>query len=176
MKKLLFFTLITAFFFTTFNVSAQKAMEDKSKRASPPDSAIVTTKTGLTIKISYGSPSVKGRAIGGNEIAPYGKVWRTGANEATVFEINKDVKIEGKLLRAGKYSFYSIPGEKKWIIIFNKIWHQWGTVYKESEDALRVTVDTGTAPAFTEMLKFKAEKSGVVSFMWGDVKVSFKVK
>lgn len=176
MKKLLFLFLLAAGSITTFNASAQKAPEDKSKRASPPDSVMVTTRSGVTIKINYGSPSVKGRAIGGNEIATYGKVWRSGANEATVFEINKDVKIEGKPLPAGKYGLYSIPGEKKWVIIFNKTWNQWGTKYSEADDALRVTVNTGTAPQFTERLKYFAKKNGKVGFMWGDVQVDFKVK
>jgi len=176
MKKLLFLFLLTASSITAFNASAQKAPEDKSKRPSPPDSAMVTTKTGVTIKVNYGSPSVKGRAVGGNEIATYGKIWRTGANEATVFSVDKDVIIEGKKLPAGKYGLYSVPGEKKWIIVFNKTWNQWGTKYTEADDALRVTVDTDKAPAFTERLKFTADKSGKVSFMWGDVMVSFRVK
>lgn len=176
MKKLFFLFLLIASTGTAFNASAQKMPEDKSKRPSPPDSAMVTTRKGITIKINYGSPSVKGRAIGGNELATYGKVWRSGANEATVFEINKDVKIEGKLLPAGKYSLYSLPGEKKWVIIFNKTWNQWGTVYDPTKDALRVTVNTGTASEFTERLKYFAKKSGKVGFMWGDVQVNFKVK
>ena len=176
MKKLFLLAVIATCLFTVFNASAQKKNEDKSKRVSPPDSAMVTTSAGVTIKVNYGSPSVKGRAIGGNEIATYGKVWRTGANEATVFDIDKDVKIGGKLLPAGKYSLYTIPGEKQWVIIFNKTWNQWGTVYKETEDALRVTVNTEKAPAFTERLKFVAEKSGRVAFMWGDVMVAFKVR
>jgi hypothetical protein len=176
MKKLFFYFLIISSSITAFNASAQKAPEDKSKRPSPPDSAFTTTRSGVDIKITYGSPSVKGRAIGGNEIATYGKVWRSGANEATVFAIDKAVKIEGKLLPAGKYSLYSIPGEKKWIIIFNKTWNQWGTKYSQADDALRVTVKTGVASEFYERLKYEVKRSGKVSFMWGDVKVGFKVK
>jgi len=176
MKKLFFLFLLTTSTITVFNASAQKLPEDKSKRPSPPDSVMVTTRKGITIKINYGSPSVKGRAIGGNELATYGKVWRSGANEATVFEINKDVKIVGKILHAGKYGLYSIPGEKKWIIIFNKVWNQWGTEYDSAKDALRVTVNTGTSSEFTERLKYFAKKSGKVGFMWGDVQVNFKVK
>ena len=105
MKKLFFLFLLTTGTLTVFNASAQKAPEDKSKRPSPPESAMVTTKSGVTIKVNYGSPSVKGRAVGGNEIATYGKIWRTGANEATVFEVSKDVLIEGKKLPAGTYYY-----------------------------------------------------------------------
>lgn len=175
MKKLFLFTLIAGCLFTVFNASAQKN-GDKSKRPSPPDTVKGTTKNDVTIQIDYSQPGVKGRVVGGPEIATYGKVWRTGANEATVFEVNKDVKIEGKDLPAGKYGLYSIPGEKEWVIIFNKTWNQWGTQYKEADDALRVTVKTEKAPAFTERLKFVIEPSGKVLFMWGDKLVAFKVK
>src|SRR4051794_786679 len=98
MKKMLLFSLIA----TTLFACAGNAQEDKSKRPSPPDKVTATTSNGNTITIDYSQPSVKGRAIG-KEIAPYGKVWRTGANEATVFEISKDAKINGtSALHAGK--------------------------------------------------------------------------
>ena len=111
-----------------------------------------------------------------NVLAPAGKIWRTGANEATVFETSKDVTIEGKMLPAGKYSLYTIPGEKEWTIIFNKTWKQWGTVYLDSEDALRVNVKPGKAAQFTEMLTFDISKNGKVSLMWGDTQVDFNVQ
>ncbi len=174
MKKLILFTFITACLLTAFNASAQ--MSDKSKRPSPPDTVKGTIKSGATIQIDYSQPAIKGRTIG-KEIAPFdGKIWRTGANEATVFEVSKDVKVEGKELPAGKYGLYSIPGEKNWVIVFNKTWKQWGTNYTEADDALRVTVETEKAPKFTERLKFVIEPSGKVSFLWGDTRVSFKVK
>lgn len=90
MKTIISFVAIAAFALTSC-VSAQ----DKSKRPSPPAKASVTTNKGVTITIDYSQPSVKGRTIG-KEIASYGKVWRTGANEATVFEVNKDVVVNGK--------------------------------------------------------------------------------
>jgi hypothetical protein len=116
MKKLILLALI---FSSLANFSAF-AQQDKSKRASPPALVSQTLKSGATVSIDYSRPSLKGRTL--SELAPLGKVWRTGANEATLFEINKDVKIEGKDLAAGKYSIYSIPGEKEWTIIFNKTW------------------------------------------------------
>jgi len=151
------------------------AQTDKSKRPSPPDKVTETIKSGVTVSIDYSQPSVKGRTIG-NEIAPYGKVWRTGANEATVFEVNKDVKINGKALPAGKYGLYSIPGAKEWTIIFNKTWNQWGTKYAEADDALRIKVNAMTAKDFIEKMTFKIEKSGEVKLMWGNVIVPFTVK
>lgn len=109
-------------------------------------------------------------------LTPAGKVWRTGANEATVFETSKDVKIEGKTLPAGKYSIYSIPGEKEWTLIFNKTWNQWGTIYKADEDALRVSVKPGKADKFTEMMTFNIDNGGKVSLAWADTQVDFKVQ
>ncbi|TDQ08738.1 DUF2911 domain-containing protein [Pedobacter metabolipauper] len=171
MKKIFVLTLIAGFF-TTATVFAQ---QDKTKRASPPAIVKETIKSGATVTIDYSQPALKGRAIG-TELAPYGKVWRTGANEATVFEVDKDVKVEGKALAAGKYGLYSIPGEKEWTLIFNKTWKQWGTNYTEADDALRVVVKTGKAPAVSEKLTFSVDKAGKVTFVWGDKAVAFNVK
>ncbi|MBU2046530.1 MAG: DUF2911 domain-containing protein [Bacteroidetes bacterium] len=151
------------------------AQTDKSKRPSPPDKVSETLKSGVMVSIDYSQPSVKGRAIG-KEIAPYGEIWRTGANEATVFEVNKNVKINGQTLPACKYGLYSIPGEKDWVFIFNKTWNQWGTNYKEADDALRVTVKTEKSSKFIEKMTFKIEKDGEVELMWGNVQAEFKVK
>ena len=170
MKKILMFTLLAGLF-TGLTASAQ---EDKSKRPSPPAKVSETITSGATITIDYSQPSVKGRTLG-KEIAPFGEVWRTGANEATVFETNKDVKVEGKLLSAGKYSLYTIPGTDKWTIIFNKTWNQWGTVYKQTEDALRVDVKPSKAPSMTEKMTFKIDKSGKVTLLWGTTEVDFQV-
>ena len=101
--------------------------DDKSKRPSPPAQAKETLASGAVVTIDYSQPSVKGRTIGKDLEPMTGKVWRTGANEATVFEVSKDVKVEGKDLPAGKYALYSIANEGEWTIIFNKTWKQWGT-------------------------------------------------
>jgi len=170
MKKLFFLVLLVAI--TGANTFAQ---QDKSKRPSPPAKISATTKTGVTITVDYSRPAIKGRTIG-NDIAPYGEVWRTGANEATVFEVNKDVKVEGQALSSGKYGLYTIPGEKEWTIIFNKTWNQWGTNYKQEDDALRVKVKPGKTSAFNEKLTFAIADNGTVSIMWGDTQVDFRVK
>jgi hypothetical protein len=172
MKKVLLFTLVSCLVLSGISVFAQ---QDKSKRPSPPAKVSQTTSTGLTITIDYSQPSLKGRSIG-KDVAPLGKVWRTGANEATTFEINKDAKVEGQPLKAGKYSLYSIPGEDEVTVIFNKTANQWGTVYNEAEDALRVKVKPAKATASTEKLTFAIDKSGKVSFMWGEWQVNFMVQ
>jgi len=170
MKKLFILTLIAGLI-TSFNASAQ---QDKSKRASPPAKVSQTLASGAAISIDYSQPSVKGRSM--ETLTPSGKVWRTGANEATVFETSKNVKINGKTLPAGKYSIYSIPGEKEWTLIFNKTWNQWGTIYKAEEDILRVKVKPGKADKFVEKMTFDIEKDGDVCLVWADTEVEFKVR
>lgn len=154
---------------------ATAAQADKSKRPSPPAIVTQTIRSGATLTIDYSQPSLKGRKIG-TEIAPYGEVWRTGANEATVFETSKDVKVEGKDLPAGKYSLYSIPGEKEWVFIFNKTWKQWGTQYNAAEDALRVTVKRKSDNSGMEKMTFTIGEDGVVLLQWGELTTHFKVK
>jgi hypothetical protein len=172
MKKIISFLAIAVISFSALTSCAQ----DKSKRPSPPAKATVTTTNGVTLSIDYSQPSVKGRKIG-KEIAPYGEVWRTGANEATVFEVNKEVTIGGKKLAAGKYGFYTIPGEKEWTIIFNKKTDHWGSDgYSVTDDALRTVSTPGKTASFTEKMTIVADKSGKVSLMWGDVQVDFNVE
>lgn len=170
MKKLFLLTLLSGLLLS-LNASAQ---QDKSKRPSPPALVSKTISSGATISVDYSRPSLKGRTLA--VLAPVGKVWRTGANEATVFETNKDVKIEGKPLPAGKYGLYTIPGDQEWTIIFNKSWKQWGTVYKESEDALRVNVKAENSSNITETFTIEIQDNGNVSLLWSNSKVVFKVR
>ncbi|MCS6968499.1 MAG: DUF2911 domain-containing protein [Cytophagales bacterium] len=142
---------------------------------SPP--ASVAEKVGqAVITIHYSQPSVRGRKIWG-ELVPYGKVWRTGANKATTFETTADITVEGKKLPKGKYALFTIPGEKEWVIIFNKQHDQWGAFnYKESEDALRVKVKPMPSDEHYEALTFDIHKDGIVSLLWEKLRVSFKIK
>lgn len=150
------------------------AQQDKSKRPSPPAIASETTSKGVKITIDYSQPSVKGREIG-KDIAPYGKVWRTGANEPTTIEVDKEVKLEGKTMPAGKYSLWTIPGKDEWVIIINKKTTGWGTQYEEGQDFFRVNVKPGKASEFTEKMTFKIAKSGKVSLLWGNEKIDFSI-
>jgi hypothetical protein len=154
----------------------QKMPEDKSKRPSPP--ATVTTMVGATtVTIDYSRPSVKGRKVFGGELVPYNAVWRTGANEATTFTVDKDVKIEGQALPAGKYALFTIPGATEWTIIFNKTANQWGAFkYDQKQDALRVKVKAKKTAAPVEQFTITADKSGKVSLMWENSQADFMVK
>ena len=141
---------------------------------SPRDS--VSGKVGnAMITINYGSPSVKARKIWG-DLVPYGKVWRTGANEATTFTTDKAIEVEGKSLPAGKYSFFAIPNEKEWTIIFNKTAKQWGAYdYKDKEDALRVNVKPKKASIMSERLNYTVNSTGI-SLIWENLEVPVSIK
>ncbi len=156
------------------------AQADKSKRASPPETATEKIKSGATITINYSSPAVKERKIWG-DLVPYDKVWRTGANEATIFETDKDIKVEGKTLAAGKYSLYTIPGEKEWTFIFNSATGQWGinrdgsTTEDPAKDVLRVTVKSKKSESFNERFKFETDSKGF-ALLWENLKVPVSIK
>lgn len=186
MKKILFLSA-AAVFLVISNTNAQTdkkkattekatetVKEDKSKRPSPPAVASETTASGNKITINYSQPGIKGRTIG-KEIAPYGKVWRTGANEATTIELSKDAKINGRMLMAGKYSIHSIPGEKKWKIMFNKTWDKWGTDYDANNDVMTFDIEPQKNPEFVERLTFNINKEGRTVMMWGNVILDFMI-
>ncbi len=155
------------------------AQGDKSKRPSPPATAAGKV-AGATITVNYSSPAVKGRKIWG-DLVPYDKVWRAGANEATIFETTKDIKVEGKSLPAGKYSLYAIPGENQWVFIFNSKTGQWGikmdgsTTEEPANDVIRVTVKPVKSAAFNERMKYVVDKSGV-ALEWENLKVPVSIK
>ena len=90
----------------------------------------------LKITVFYNRPYKKGRVIFGG-LVPYGKTWRTGANEATVFETNKDIVIDDKKLAAGKYSLWTVPNEQSWSVVFNSNIPSWGIDVMNNGEAAR---------------------------------------
>lgn len=154
-----------------------KEPEDKSKRPSPPAMVSKKINTGATITINYSQPSVKGRAIGKDVEPMDGKVWRTGANEATVFETDKDIKVGGEKLPAGKYGLFTIFNGDFVTIIFNKTWNQWGAFnYKAADDVLRIQTKSALQSPPAEKMTFTISEDGLVTLAWGDRKFSFKAQ
>lgn len=149
-------------------------LAQKEARPSPADS--VSGKIGdANIKINYSSPSVKGRKIWG-ELVPYNKVWRAGANEATTFQTDKEIKVEGKPLPAGKYAFFAIPGEKEWTIIFNKVANQWGAFnYDASKDVITAIVHPRNSNSMQERLSYGITQQGIV-LKWENLEVPVSIK
>jgi hypothetical protein len=157
---------------------AQQPPQDKSKRSSPPGTAEVTLKN-KEITIDYSRPSLKGRKVG-QELAPYGKVWRTGANEATALNTAIDLNIGGARIPAGKYTLYTLPSEGTWKLIINKQTGQWGTQYDESQDLARVdmkkTALSQSVEQFTISFDKKDENTANLNLDWENTRVSVKIK
>lgn len=176
MKRILSIALLASGLISAVSSNAQDA-EDKSKRPSPPAKVTEKISSGATITIDYSQPSVKGRTVG-KDIEPMdGQVWRTGANEATVFETDKDVMVEGQKLPAGKYGLFTLFNGNDVTLIFNKTWKQWGAFkYNEADDALRVKATESELSSPSEKMTFAIAPSGTVDLMWGDRKVEFTVK
>ena len=155
-------------------------MQLKNTKSFSPEEEVVFHQDDLTIKVFYNRPSKKGREIFGG-LVPYEKVWRTGANEATTFDTNKDLIIEGKTLRAGKYSLWTIPREVTWTIIFNTEHGQWG-VDSQGEpnrnpelDVLQVDVHAVQQDQVFEQFTIDFEKTGEdaeMVLMWDTTLVS----
>ena len=141
---------------------------------SPPKS--VEAKIGTTdISINYNSPFKKGRTLWG-DLVPYDEVWRTGANSATKITFSGDVNVEGKMLKAGTYSLFTIPTKKNWTVIFNKVAEQWGAYsYDESKDALRVEVSPSVAAEESESMTFEIS-DGAIHLKWGKMVVPVRIE
>jgi len=171
MKKIRTISLLfLAFLFVGTSLSAQ----DKANRPSPPKTAEATLASGKVI-IDYSSPAVKERVIWG-DLVPYGKMWRTGANEATTIMFEEDMEVEGKTIPAGKYALFTIPGKDEWTVVLNSEWDQWGAYnYEESKDVHRFTVKPEMNKENQERLMFNVSKDGVVSMMWEKMIVSFEI-
>jgi hypothetical protein len=154
------------------------AQNDKKVRVSP-KAAVIQTVGFTEIRIDCNRPGVKGRVIW-NGLVPYNKVWRTGANEATKFTFSTDVQFNGKTLKAGSYSFFAIPTNENWTLIFNKVADQWGAFeYNEAEDAMRfeVTPEDGIMQEWLAYTITKTSKnSAVVTLEWEKLKVPFSVE
>jgi len=165
-------TLFSLAIITVFSVTAQR---NKSQRPSPP-AQISKDVNETKITIDYSRPSKKGRVIFG-DLVKYGKVWRTGANETTWIEVSKDVTVNGKALKAGKYGLFTIPNEDDWIIIFNEAWSGWGAYdYKKSGDVLRITVPAEEPDEVVEIFTIDISERGNVTLAWDQTRVAFSVE
>jgi len=138
MKKKCFFTS----FVVVFLLAGMQAFAQQIDMPQASPSAKIAQKIGLTdVTVSYSRPSMKGRKIFG-ELVPYGSVWRTGANGATILNFSTDVMIQGNSVPKGQYSLYTIPNKDTWTIILSSNTKLWGAIgYNPKEDILRVQVE-----------------------------------
>jgi hypothetical protein len=158
---------------------APKASELVFPAASPLN--IVKQRVGVTdVEISYSRPGVKGRKIFGG-LVPFGKVWRTGANQATKLTFSSPSKLNGNSVPAGTYAVFSIPNQDEWTIILNKELEPMGTSkYDEKLDVLRLTVKPSTLDHAVENMRIEIEPisdtAGSLDILWEKTKVSVKVE
>lgn len=153
-------------------------MVAQTKKHSPEETVNYNT-NGYDIEVFYNRPSKKGREIFGR-LVPFGHVWRTGANEATTFETRTDLAIDGKTLKAGKYTLWTIPGANSWTIMFNAKQYSWGVnrngVTREAEhDVLQVQVPVESIDNVVELFTIALEGGGgkpVLALMWDQVRVA----
>src|SRR5262249_33276339 len=128
------------------------------KRISPHETTELTL-NGKKITITYGRPSLKGRKVG-VELAPYGRVWRTGADEATMLKTEAGLTIGNLAIPKGSYSIYTLPSESGWKLIVNKMVNQWGTEYDEKQDLARLDMKVAKTSAPVEQFTITLSKSG----------------
>ncbi len=184
MKIAKWILIIAAVIAVLFYFVAMPYMQDQTKKHSPQRTASYT-KNGLEVVVNYSSPFKKGRQIFG-ELVPYGEVWRTGANEPTVFTTKTDIKIIDKNLPAGTYSLWTIPYEQSWKVIFNSDVPDWGvtlssggkeTTRSPSFDVVNVDVATevlsNSAESFT--ISFENDTQLYLTLAWELTKISVPI-
>ena len=187
MKKLVFITTITSLLVacsifkggghhgTASSVSIPK---DTAKGSLPYEVRTSVGKAAMTI--NYYAPAVRGRIIWGG-LVPYDAVWVTGAHSATILEVSRDFQVGNKIINAGKYAIFTIPGREEWTVIINKRWNQHlADDYKEAEDVARVKVKPQATEGLTERLKYAIEKTGEstanIIISWEKLRVPFQVR
>jgi frataxin-like iron-binding protein CyaY len=167
--------ILPALLFVTSALNAQ----DKAARVSPQDT-VTATIDGNELKVVYSRPFTKDpktgepRKIWGG-LVPFGQVWRTGANEATVLTTAKPITIGGTAIPAGTYSLFTIPTEDGGKLIVNKQTGQPGTKYDEAQDLTRV--DMKKEPLAQPLDQFKIaiddnKEGGVLRLMWENAQYS----
>ncbi|MGJ8743491.1 DUF2911 domain-containing protein [Polaribacter sp.] len=129
------------------------------------------------IKVVYSRPQLKGRDL--SKLAPEGKVWRTGANEAAEISFYKDVTFGDKQVSAGTYTMFTIPNKQDWTVILSTAKNVWGSYfYDETEDVVRVTGKLSTSADATEAFSivFEGEEGNATMHLgWGKTIVSVPV-
>lgn len=143
LKRLLILLTICAIGLLLYSVFVENIF---SQRLSPKDSAKISLND-LDLKVEYNRPSKRDRDVFG-ALVPFDKVWRTGANEATTFETNQDLMIDGMVLRKGKYTIWTVPMKDTWKVMFNSKLYEWGVnekmepMWDPNYDALELEVPT----------------------------------
>ncbi|MGQ9919354.1 MAG: DUF2911 domain-containing protein [Bryobacteraceae bacterium] len=161
-------------------IAGALAVTAQPKQRVSPHETTSATIGGKKITIEYGRPYVKGRNVWAGPLAPFGKVWRTGADEATKLTTGADLMIGPLHVPAGSYSLFTIPGEKEWTLILNKVADQWGAYkYDQNQDLGRVKMTARKLSTPIEQLTISIEPQGgsrgVLKIAWSDMEASVPV-
>ncbi len=165
----------------TASLTAQTPAAPKVTFPAPSPTATLKQRIGVTdIELVYSRPGMKGRSIFGG-IEAYGRVWRTGANNATRITFSTPIKVQGAALEAGTYELFSIPQKDEWTIIFQKAAKQWGAyTYDQKNDVARVTVKPVALPTAVETLTIDfgdiRDDSATLNITWEKTRVPVKLE
>jgi hypothetical protein len=176
MQKRIAFLMCTVLTLSILS-AAQMGGGDKP-RPSPAANAQCKFADGKSVKVDYSSPRAKGRKIFG-ELVPYGKIWRTGANESTTFVTDTDVVVGGQNVPAGSYTIFTVPEADKWTLVISKKTGEWGTDYPgPSEDLTRVPMAVSKTSGPVENFTISFDQAGSKCTMhvdWENTRASVDV-
>jgi hypothetical protein len=177
MSKVIYFLFLSA----SFNIFSHSTLAQEPLKPRPSPLNVISMKyMEAYVKIVYSQPHKNGRQLFG-ELVPYGKVWRTGANEATEITLTHDIMIASETLRAGTYSIFSIPEENEWTIIFNSELGLWGAYnYNPKKDVLRVNANAeantdALFEPFTIIFEQRNDMADLI-FLWDRVRVKIPIR
>jgi hypothetical protein len=156
--------------------SAQKVVATKMGGGGSPHETVEWNVGGAKVKIVYGRPFLKGRSV--DTLAPAGKIWRTGADEATTLTTDKGLMFGSLMVPAGTYTLYTVPGATTWQLVVNKQTGQWGTDYDQKQDLGRaeLKVEKLAKPVEQVTISFgQANGSPTINIDWGTVRATAPV-
>ncbi|GAA4974729.1 DUF2911 domain-containing protein [Algibacter aquimarinus] len=180
LKRVLIFLSIIALGLLLYSVFVENIF---ASRLSPKDN-VKFELNDLKLKVFYNRPSKKDREIFG-ALVPFNQVWRTGANEATTFETNETLEVDGMPLPAGKYTLWTVPKDSIWTVIFNSKQYSWGVdnemkpMWDPNYDALKIDVPVEKLNSNVEQFTIAFDNSTDNLFLtmaWDDTKVSVPLK
>ena len=176
MKKTI---LLVAVFVITIGFSNQAIAQNfKGLDKSPMDIASFPSNYRVSekvIKIIYSRPQLKGRSL--EKLAPLGKKWRTGANEATEVTFYKDVVFGGTAVKAGTYTMYAVPGKATWTVALSSQLNVWGVYFhKDENDVAKVTIPIKQTEENLDVFSIAIDEDMTINIGWGTTLISIPVQ
>lgn len=156
----------------TAGAAAQKTTPVHPGKGGSPHVRTEWTVDGAAVSIEYGRPFLKGRTV--SAVAPNGRIWRAGADEATTLKTDKPLKFGTLAVPAGTYTLFAVPGDKEWQLVISRETGQWGTAYSEGQDLGRVPMRLGKSSATAEQVTWAIDDTptgAMLRLEWGTTSV-----